>query len=203
MAKPAATWISNTEYYDTDFRHLKLPGHTLSAARFEACHFLDCDLTGAVWRHGQVRECLFERCNLSLWQLPFTELAGVTFQECKLLGVDWTRASTPLLAPQPRLSFERCLLDDGSFFALPLDQLVLRDCQLRDVDFREASLRRADFRGSDLAGSLFGQTNLEAADFSDARDYDIDPLNNRLQGARFSRFEALRLLLGLGIELVE
>ncbi len=196
-------WLADHEHYDTEFRDIKAVGQVLERARFEACHFIDCDLTEARWRHGLLRQCRFERCNLSLWQLPYTELAGVAFYDCKLLGVDWTRAASPLLTPAPRLQFERCRLNDDSFFGLSLEALVLRDCQAHEVDFREADLRRADFRGSDLAGSLFGQTRLEGADFSDARDYDLDVLHNRLQGARFSRGEAQRLLLALGIELVD
>jgi uncharacterized protein YjbI with pentapeptide repeats len=70
------------------------------------------------------------------------------------------------------------------------------------VDFREADLRGAKITGSDLAGSLFHNTDLRAADFTDSWDFHIDVINNLIAKAKFSRLEALSLLESFGIELV-
>ena len=86
---------------------------------------------------------------------------------------------------------------------LSLEELVLDHCRVREVDFREANLSRARCTGSEFGLSLFNRTNLTGADFSDATDFDIDVLHNTLKGARFSRHEAVRLLYGLDIELVD
>lgn len=40
-------------------RHRRSVGQVLERARFEACHFIDCDLTEARWRHGLLRQCRF------------------------------------------------------------------------------------------------------------------------------------------------
>lgn len=192
-----------SDYYQQTFHALKAAQLPLQRIRLEACQFIDCDFSDSVWRAVQLQECQFTRCNLGLWQLPHCELTSVEFDDCKLLGVDWTRASWSGLALTPRLQFRRCLLDDGSFFGLELDELVLQACQAHDVDFRETHLPRANLRETDFSRSLFGNTDLTGADLSEASQYDIDLRHNRLKGATFSRFEALRLLDSLEINLVD
>ena len=80
---------------------------------------------------------------------------------------------------------------------------MLEECKAHDVDFREAELTEANFSHSDLSNSLFGHTDLSDANFEEAVNYSIDILNNRLKGARFTRAEALGLLEGLDIELID
>ena len=72
-----------------------------------------------------------------------------------------------------------------------------------DVDFRECDLSQADFAGTDLADSLFLATNLTQADFSRARNYQIDPSQNIVDEAKFSLPEAMSLLYSMDIVLVE
>ncbi len=71
------------------------------------------------------------------------------------------------------------------------------------VDFREGDFSNANFTYTDFTGCLFGNTNLTGADFSDATGYDIDIYQNVIKRAKFSRFEAVRLLDSLEIELVD
>lgn len=194
---------STTDHFEQTFHGLKAAQLPLQRVTFEACQFVDCDFSANVWRSVRLQECQFTRCNLGLWQLPYSELSSVQFDDCKLLGVDWTRVAWPSLALTPRLQFRHCLLDDSSFFGLELDELVLLACQAHDVDFREAHLARATLRETDFSRSLFGKTDLTGADFTDASQYDIDLHHNRLKGAIFSRFEALRLLDSLEITLVD
>ncbi|WP_409421500.1 pentapeptide repeat-containing protein [Pseudaeromonas sp. ZJS20] len=190
-------------YWGQTWQGLALAGGHWTGHVFEGCQFIGGDFTQAVLRRCQFIDCQFTGCNLSLVAWPASQLRQVQFVGCKLLGVDWTQLAWPVPALGAPLSLRECLLDEGNFFGLPLTDLVLSGSRLRRADLREADLRRADCQGCDFAGALFGHTDLRGADFGEASDYDIDPLNNRLQGARFSRFEALRLLAGLGIELVD
>ena len=80
---------------------------------------------------------------------------------------------------------------------------MLEECRARDVDFREGDFSQANFTYSDFSGSFFSKTNLSGADFTEATNYDIDVFQNRIEQARFSRFEAVRLLDSLEIELVD
>lgn len=79
----------------------------------------------------------------------------------------------------------------------------MEGCKVHNVDFRDGDFSEANFTYSDFTGSLFSNTNLSGADFSEATDYDIDVLHNKIKHAKFSRFEAVRLLEGLEIELVD
>lgn len=79
----------------------------------------------------------------------------------------------------------------------------MEECKAHDVDFRECNLTAASFTYTDFAHSLFRKTNLARANFTEAVNYDIDIQINEIKGAKFSRYEAARLLEGLGIELVD
>jgi hypothetical protein len=50
---------------------------------------------------------------------------------------------------------------------------------------------------------LFGKTNLVSADMTEALNYNIDLHENNIKNAKFSRYEAMRLLDCLEIELVD
>ncbi|WP_281662138.1 MULTISPECIES: pentapeptide repeat-containing protein [Halomonadaceae] len=95
------------------------------------------------------------------------------------------------------------VLNDSSFYGLSLQDLVLEECKAHNVDFREGDFSNSNFTYSDLSGCFFVNTNLTGADFSEASDYNIDIYRNIIKKAKFSRFEAVRLLDSLEIELVD
>jgi uncharacterized protein YjbI with pentapeptide repeats len=119
------------------------------------------------------------------------------------VGVDWTKADWPRHSFAANLKFNECIINDSSFFGLNFSELVLEHCKAHDVDFRNGNFSKAKFCYTDFTGSLFSKTNLKQADFSEAENYDIDIFNNEITGARFSRYEAVRLLDSLDIELVD
>ena len=128
---------------------------------------------------------------------------NVSFKDCKLLGIDWTRATWPNLSIDSQLKFEKSVLNDSSFFGLKLPNLKLIECRCIEVDFSDGDFNHGDFSYSDLSASLFRQTNLTKANFAEALNYSIDIENNRITGAKFSRHEAVSLLQSLNIELVD
>ncbi len=170
---------------------------------FEACTFSACNFSELTLTRCKFVDCEFKACNLSLLQVPSSRFRSATFEECKALGIDWTRADWPRYPATAQLQFHQCLLNDASFFGLSLQESVFDGCKAHDVDFREANLAGARCSFTDFTGALFGRTNLAGADFSDATAYDIDVLNNRIQGAKFSRAEAVRLLTSLEIVLAD
>ncbi len=101
------------------------------------------------------------------------------------------------------MKFETSVLNSSSFYGLNVEKLTLKECEAKDVDFRESNLKEADFSYSDLTDAVFFNTDLSNANFSHAQQFNIDIKNNILNGAKFSRYEAVRLLGGLGIELVD
>lgn len=119
------------------------------------------------------------------------------------MGVDWTRANWSAYYKDFEISFRQCILNDSSFFGLTLQALVLDECKVQDVDFREGDFSRAVMTYSDFTHSLFMRTNLQSANFTESTQCSINILENQIKGAKFSKHEAVYLLEGLGIELVD
>ncbi|MGK5082194.1 pentapeptide repeat-containing protein [Bdellovibrionota bacterium FG-1] len=67
--------------------------------------------------------------------------------------------------------------------------------------FSGTDLSECDFQKSDLFNARFQNTTLLKADFRGAHSYLIDPISNKVRGARFSLPEAQGLLVGLGIRI--
>ena len=94
-------------------------------------------------------------------------------------------------------------MNDGIFFGLSLEELVIEQCKAHDVDFREGNFTDSNFTYTDFSNSLFNKTNLTGVNFAEAISYNIDIYFNEIKRAKFSRHEAVRLLGSLDIELVD
>lgn len=190
------------EYFSEQFSGLNISKKELSGLLFEGCEFSDCDFSEAVLKKCKFTECYFHNCNLSVINPGYSQFRNVEFDSCKLLGINWTRADWPKVSFFKLLSFQRCILNDSSFLGLALEEMVLQECRAHDVDFRGANLREANLSFTDFSRSLFNKTNLSYADFTESINYDIDIYNNDIKKAKFSRYEAVRLLDCLNIELI-
>ena len=191
------------DYYEETFKGLIWNDKRLSGASFEECEFIDCDFSDSRFHGCKFTQCEFVRCNLSLADMANSQLYGLTFKDCKLVGVDWTKADWPQYYRDFELKFQRCLLNDASFYGLTLNELVLDECRVHDADFREGNFTDSQMTHCTFDRSLFMHTNLERVDFSDSTGCSIDVLANELKGATFSSFEAGHLLESLGIVLVD
>ena len=140
---------------------------------------------------------------MSLLKLPYSSFREIDFVECKLVGVDWTKASWPSFNLNAEIKFQQCILNDSSFFGLVLNELTLEECKVHDVDFRECNCAGSSMTYCDFSNSLFMHTNLQSVDFTESTNFTIDVLENRVSKAKFSKYEALSLLDGLGIELID
>lgn len=192
-----------TEYVAKVFNQINISGTTLTDKVFDGCTFRECDFSETVFHKCKFIDCQFVMCNLSVCKVLYSKFSDVVFDECKMVGVDWTQAAWSSLALSSPLTFRQCILNDSSFYRLVLTELVMQECKVHDADFRECNLTDADLSHTDFAHSLFHKTNLTRANFAEAINYDIDIYANEIKGAKFCRFEAVRLLEGLGIELVD
>ncbi len=193
----------HTAYFSEDFVSLDLSQREMSALVFEDCTFDACNLSETIFNECDLRDCRFVNCNLSVVKVKASTFSGIIFDTCKIIGIDWTRASWPSIALQTPLKFYKCVMNDSSFFGLKMKDLVIKECQAQSVDFREGHFQGANFVKTDLSDSLFMQTDLEHSDFTDATHYAIDIRFNKVTQAKFSRFEALNLLALLEIDLVD
>jgi uncharacterized protein YjbI with pentapeptide repeats len=195
--------LKRNEFFEENFPDLDMADTVLEAKSFESCSFTQCSFNEAVLKQCKFVDCEFRSCDLSNAKLPGTKFTGAVFVECKLLGVDWTRADWPRYAAPGKLAFRKSLLDYCNFFGLSLPELVMEECRVVGADFREADFTKASFVYSVFTETMFGRTKLAKADFSEATGYALDIRDNVIKGARFTRSEAIGLLYGLEIELVD
>lgn len=197
------TIVNNEQFIEQSFRSVAMPQTEFSGIEFEDCSFVDCDFSESTFRSCKFLGCTFVSCNLALLKVPYTRFFEVGFTECKLIGVDWTKANWPSFHLDADIQFSQCLLNDSSFFELTLHELKVEQCKLKDVDFRGGDFTDSAITYCDLSGSLFMRTNLQGVDFTESTGFSIDLLENKLNRAKFTRLEALALLDSLDIELVD
>ena len=195
--------VDNLDCFAEEFKGISLHGSKITKAEFEDCTFVSCDFSETFFSSCRFVECHFENCNLSLMKLTSSKMSDVTFESCKMVGVDWTMADWKSLLSADPIRFIECILTDSNFLGLSLEGLVMKECRAKDVDFRNASLQKANFSGTDFKGALFQNTHLEYANFTEAQNTNIDIRTNNLKGTIFSRYEALFLLETMGIVLVD
>lgn len=191
------------EYWSETLTSLDCAGSELISTEFDGCTFKSCDFSDATFNRCNFVDCEFVDCNLSNVNLEYSKFSDVSFSESKLIGINWNKATWSRLAFSASIKFYKSIINDSSFYGLSLQDLVLDECKAHNVDFREGDFSNSKFTYSDLSGSLFSNTNLSGADFSEATSYDIDIYRNEIKHAKFTRFEAVRLLDSLEVELVD
>lgn len=194
---------NKNEYVSENFNQLDMQDVVLESKEFDGCSFRQCNFSDATFKRCNFVDCEFINCNLSNVKMHYSKLSDVVFHESKLVGVDWAKVAWPRLMFCSPVAFTKCILNDSSFYGVSLLDLQLTDCKAHSVDFREGDFSKGDFSYTDFSGSLFSGTDLTEVDFSEAENYDIDIYQNKIKGAKFSRFEAVRLLDCLEIELVD
>jgi fluoroquinolone resistance protein len=191
------------EYWSETFDGLDFTNAEIDSKEFDGCTFNKCNFSDAIFKRCKIVDSQFINCNLSLVKIEYSQFSDVSFRESKLIGINWTKADWPTFVFGARIMFYKCIVNDSSFYGLALEGMALEECKAHNVDFREGDFGNANFTYSDFSGSYFGNTNLSGTDFSEATDYDIDIYQNNIKHAKFSRFEAVRLLDALEVELVD
>lgn len=194
---------NSNEYFSKTFDGIEATGEFFTDVIFENCTFQQCNFSDTRLYKCKFVDCSFTASNLSNINVDYSKFFDTNFKESKLVGVDWTKADWPRFNFTAPISFSECIINDSSFFGLSLSELELKHCKAHDVDFRNGNFTKSKFMYTDFTNSLFLKTNLREVDFSEAENYDIDIFNNDIKAARFSRHEAVRLLNGLDIELVD
>ncbi len=184
------------------FHDVELVGEEIYKKEFEECRFSECDFSSSRIKASIFDRCYFKRCDFSLATLAESRFSEVTFDACRLIGIEWGLADWSSLTRRP-LKFRHSTLQNSSFFGLSMPKWEITECNAHGVDFREADLHEADLRYTDFAKALFHHTNLTACNFVEAINFEIDISANIIKGAKFSRYEALRLLDSIGIVLSE
>ena len=168
----------------------------LSQREFEGATFGNVAAVGLDLRDRKFIDCMFENCQLSSVKLDGAVIQS-SFKNCKIEGINFFTVKRTLLS----LSFESCLIRHSSFAELRLHNAKYARCEFRNVDFADADLTGVDFSSSIFEDCIFRNTNLSKADFRGATGYFIDPIQNKIRGARFSSPDVLNLLAPFDIEI--
>jgi fluoroquinolone resistance protein len=159
-------------------------------ATYENCTFHEIDFTNDDLSDFKFIDCIFKGCNLSTAKITGTSFQTVHFTHCKLLGLHFDTCNKFGFA----VKFTNCVLNHSVFYSCKLKKTNFVHCELVEVDFSQSDLTEGFFDNCNLTGAVFEQTNLQKADFRTASNYNLDPDNNPIKGAKFS-LDGLRGLL--------
>jgi uncharacterized protein YjbI with pentapeptide repeats len=187
-----------TEFIDIKFTNRNELPESFSNVLFENCSFKGCDMKDVNFAHSRLVGCHFKNCDLSNVNLSNARFRDVHFEDCKMLGLKWG-----LLDDLTNPLFKRCNLRYGNLSGLKLRKSNFIECFLEEVDFAQSDISDCDFSGSDFLNARFDNTNMMKANFGKATNYQIDPIRNKVQGAKFSLPGAVGLLTGLGVDILE
>ena len=178
-------FFDNEEYSKIDFTKKKI-----KKGEYDNCTFSNCNFENVHASNIQFVECEFIDCNFSNAIVTHTAFKDVNFINCKMIGVKFNECDAFLL----QFSFKECQLNFSSFYQLKIPKTVFNSCNLEEVDFTESMLQNAVFENCDLKKTIFDRTNLEKVDFKTAFNLDINPQENKLNGAKFSKQNVVGLV---------
>jgi fluoroquinolone resistance protein len=197
--------FEHSEYEQETFSDIVFDEQTLEEVNFIGCEFIKCDFHESILKNCVFRDCNFKQCDLNLIQVDGSTFQDVYFIKCKMIGINWSRASwgkTSFHQLIKKINFIECIINYNTFMNIHLPKIQMEKCIAKEVNFNETDLSKSSLRYTDFEGAMFAHTNLTETDMSKAENYSIDPLQNTLKKTRFSLPEALNLLYSLDIEIV-
>lgn len=191
------------EFNEEELSDLAADKEEIRSREFYDCTFKKCSFREAKFAYCKFNDCTFLDCDLSLAIFVSTSFRDTRFERSLLVGVNWTLVDWPDFTREAQVGFRKCTLDYSTFIGLKLHKIQFAECSVKDVDFSDADLTAADFGRAVLRQSQFRNTLLVKANFEGASDYQINPTQNNISKARFSMPEAMSLLYGLDIVLID
>ena len=181
---------NSNEFQNELFSNVNLENQTITSKLFFSCEFRNCNFSYTDFESTLFEECSFLNCNFSLSKIFKTQIRGVVFNSCKIMGIDFTRCDALMID----ISINECNVKSCIFSGLCLKKTIFCKSDLIECDFVNTDFSETDLSRSDFSGSLFHNTNLFKANLTDCINYNIDPLRNNIKKAKFSLPEALTLL---------
>jgi fluoroquinolone resistance protein len=177
--------ITNLDLLEEQIDNVELLGCTMS----------DCQLGGTTLDRCSFEDVTFERCDWNIVKLGGSSFRGVRFLDCKLTGIDWSRAHDLTFD----VTFIGCVLDFSSFVGMRLADLKSAGGKGHDVVFADCNLRGASLADMDLAGTTFTGNDMRGTDLSTCANVVLEPNTNRLHATKLPLDASLRYLKQLGI----
>jgi uncharacterized protein YjbI with pentapeptide repeats len=163
-------------------------GRSASKKEYECYEFVNCTFDDL--SQFSFMDCNFKNCNLSNVKTMATRIQYCNFKDCKLLGANLSGIRDQVFEAH----FDNCLMDYCSFDQRKLNRSSFKNCKMHSVNFTQADLSKCTLSGCDLFESQFSRTNLSGIDFTENRNFMIDPETNTIKGARFLSVQLAGLL---------
>lgn len=195
--------LTETDYTEHVFRDLDLSHREVTSKEFDDCTFERCNFSETIFKKCKFLNCTFIHCDMSLVKIKYSSFVNTVFRDSKVIGVNWTEALYKDKERYSPLQFFNCIINHSTFIGLKLQKIRIKECVAKDVDFRDSDLSGADMSNSDFSDSLFVKTLLVKSDFTGSTNYNINATLNDIKKAKFSLPEAVSLLYGLDIIIVE
>lgn len=157
---------------------------------YEACTFVNCNFSSGDLFSIIFVDCMFDNCDVSNANISNAAFRDVKFKNCKMLGLNFESSNEFMFS----VDFENCQMDHSIFFKRQLKKTIFKNCSLKSVDFGEADLTEALFDECDLTRAMFENALLLKTDFRSSFNYSIDPEQNRIKKAKFSKEGIVGLL---------
>ncbi|MBC7658727.1 MAG: pentapeptide repeat-containing protein [Chitinophagaceae bacterium] len=188
------TFDEAKEFCEEHFQGTEIRDKIVTDKEFQDCTFSNIQFNQAGFLRCRFLDCQFENCDLSNLTVKNCTFRDTEFKASKIIGINWTETSGfhGVKFLDSVLSFSICS-------GMDLRRLVIENCHAHEMDFAHANLSEAKMRRSDFKGSQFSATNLTKADFREALNYRIHPIENTLKQTKFSLPEATSLLYQLDI----
>ena len=201
-------WVlAGSHFEHVEFEACRFRAGDLSDCRFEHCTFFtgevpsNCDFSFA-----DLRETVFERCDLTTAVFIRTRAYGLELNQCQAQGCEFREADFSLAVPGAQRSgvndatFNGCNLSYADFSRTDLTGCQLTDNRLIHSIWHNAVLERANLTGSTLDNIEGKGLVLRGADLRGCRFNNLDARQIDLTDVQVELEQGLTLLQTLGIQ---
>lgn len=196
--------LHDCTFSDCDFAGCNFRGANLSHTSFEHCEFNDSAAEHpADFSQSTLRECHFQRCNLSVVDILRCSGYGLVFEHCQMQGADLSKSDFTLPIGDTRLA--DLIIRDCNFSFGNLSNNYLAGCEITSTRMIEACLDYVDLSKSNLQdselhniaaiGLIITDADLRGATFNNLNPRDID-----LEGVKLHPSQLLMLVEPLGVD---
>lgn len=187
-------------FYDNQIiEGVKLEKERFTDTEFTECEFISCIFEECFLSRCRFNDCKFVDCNIVSLKTEDSQIRGLEFKHCNLIGIHWSEFISKGQISSPIRKMSDCYLKYNTFMDMNFRKFDFRSNVIQDSLFDECDFMDSNFKGCRLERTQYIHSNMQKADFREAREYQIDIKTNKLSGARFSFPEVISLLNGIGI----
>jgi uncharacterized protein YjbI with pentapeptide repeats len=188
-------------YEEHTFENIVLEGESLEDYEFIDCEFTDCAIENCKLINCTFSGCRFYNCKVNSLESEDSKIKYSEFTACHFVSVNWSELLPEGRFAEPISKLKDCRLKYNTFTGMAFPKFDFTGSEILESMFAECELTESSFKGCKLDKTEFFRCDIRKADFREASGYQIDIIDNKMKGARFSFPEVVSLLDGLGIKI--